>query len=404
MNSRERVEMALNHEEPDRVPIDFGAMRSTGVNAVAYGELKQYLGMDLGPTRVYDTWQQLADPDVQMQERFHADVVQLYRIQSNWGIWLDAYKEGTASDGSPVMIPACLNPIFEADGSRKIVDAQGNTIAVMPADGYYYENMVHPYEHVTSAAELVEKFSYPEISDRELDLLEARAKDLYENTDKAILGEFIGTFYEQGQADFNYENYYYNIAAEQEMIHVYNKKLLNAYLNNLERYLKRVGKYLNVIHFGDDLGMQNALQISVGMYREMIKPYAKELYQYVHENYPHIKCFLHSCGAIFPLIGDFIDAGIDVLNPVQLTAAGMDAVALKETFGNRISFWGGGVNTTTTATNGTAAEVDEEVKYLMNIFKKNGGFIWTQVHNIQCNVPVENIVSMYDAAYRYGAY
>lgn len=404
MKSRERVVTVLNHEEADRVPIDFGAMRSTGINAIAYGKLKAHLGIKSGKTKIYDIWQQLAMPEPVVQERFRADVLQLCRNTPNWGISINEYKPGECTDGSLALVPKDLNPVVDEDGSKRIVRDDGVTLAKLPQNGLYYENMYHPMKDVEHTEEIDEKFSFTLISDRDLDIMETQAKYMYENTDKAILGEFIGTFYEQGQGDFGYENYYYNISAEKELVHHYNKKLLNHYLTTLEKYLKRVGKYLNVIHFGDDLGTQVSLQISIDMYREMIKPYARELYSYVRENYPHIKCFMHCCGSIAPLIPEFIEIGIEVLNPVQLTARGMDPVMLKETFGDKISFWGGGINLSTTATTGTAEQVEEEVRYLMNIFKKNGGFVWNHVHNIQADVPPENVVAMYDAAYKYGKF
>lgn len=404
MTSRERVIMALNHEEADRVPIDFGAMRSTGINAVAYNKLKDYLGIRGGETKIYDIWQQLALPEKNIQERFHADVLQLCRNTPNWGIPINEYKPGVCTDGSPALVPKELNPIEDKDGSKRIVNSNGVTLAKMPNNGFYYESMHHPLEKIEHPEEIDELFEFELISDWDLDIMEEQAKEMYENTDKAILGEFIGSFYEYGQDAFGFETYFYNIAAEKDLIHHFNKKLLDIYMSTLEKYLRKVGKYLNVIHFGDDLGTQISLQISVDMYREMIKPYASELYGFVRTNYPHIKCFLHNCGAIAPLIPDFIDAGIQVLNPVQITASGMDPVMLKDTFGDKISFWGGGANTATTVSTGTPKQVEEEVKYLMNIFKKQGGFVWNHVHNVQPNVPPENVVAMYDAAYKYGKY
>ena len=337
-------------------------------------------------------------------ERFHGDVLQLCRNTPNFGINIENYKPGFCTDGSPALVPEGLNPVEFPDGSLNIVDETGRAIGKLPRNGHYYDSVYHPYEDIEDPAELDEKFSFTLISDHDLDIMEAQARDMYENTDKAILGEFIAPFYEQGQYDFNYDTYFYNIAAEKELIHHYNKKLLDVYMTTLEKYLKRVGKYIHVIHFGDDLGTQISLQISVDMYREMIKPYHSEMYHYVHDNYPDIKVFLHSCGAMAPMIPDLIEAGVDVLNPVQLSARGMDPVMLKETYGSKISFWGGGVSTTEVGTHGTPEQVEEEVKHLMGIFKKGGGFVWNQVHNIQYNVPPENIVSMYDAAYKYGKY
>ena len=408
MTSRERVICSLNHEQPDRIPIYFGAMISTGINAIAYNKLKDYLNETEGThlsyetTYIYDICQQLAIPEQWALDRFHADVLQLCRNTPNFGINIESYKPGECTDGSFAMVPEGLNPVTDERGAKLILNDKGVPIGKLPAGGHYFDSVIHPYEKIEEPEELDEVFSMSLMSDHDLDIMEQQAKDMYENTDKAILGEFIATFYEQGQYDFNYDTYFYNIAAEKELIHHYNKLLLNVYMEQLEKYLKRVGKYLTVIHFGDDLGTQQSLQISKEMYREMIKPYHRELYSYVHENYPEIKVFLHSCGAIYEMIPDLIDVGVDVLNPVQLSAKGMDPVKLKENFGDKLSFWGGGISTTQTGTFGTPEEVDAEVKRLMLIFGKGGGFVWNQVHNIQFDVPPANIVAMYDAAYKYG--
>ena len=146
----------------------------------------------------------------------------------------------------------------------------------------------------------------------------------YENTDYAILGAFGGNIFEAGQGDFGYETYFMNLSLEKELMHRYNERICEAHLQNLKKYLSAVGEYIDVIQFGDDLGMQNSTQISVSMYREMIKPYHKALFQYVKKHYPLVKVFLHSCGSIRPLIGDLIDAGVEILNPIQISATDMD--------------------------------------------------------------------------------
>jgi len=161
---------------------------------------------------------------------------------------------------------------------------------------------------------------------------------------------------------------------------------------------------IDIFHMGDDLGTQQAPQISMDMYREMIKPYHKELFQYIHQLRPNVKVFFHSCGSIYPFIPDLIDAGVDILNPIQLTAKDMDARRIKEEFGSQLTFWGGGCNLSTTGTNGTLEEIEAEVKELSGIFKKGGGYIFNPVHNIQNDVTPERVITIYDSAYKYSAY
>ena len=204
--------------------------------------------------------------------------------------------------------------------------------------------------------------------------------------------------FEVGQGDFGFEKYFCNLAMEPRLMHYYNERLCNAHLQNLKKYLAAVGDYIDVIQFGDDLGTQNSLQISVKMYREIIKPYQAELYSFVKNSYPHVKVFLHSCGAIVPLIPDLIDAGVEVINPVQLSAAGMDAKMLKREFGKDLTFWGGGVSTQTTLVTGTVEDVANRVRENMQIFAPGGGFVFTQDHNIHADVPPEKIMAIYGTA------
>jgi uroporphyrinogen decarboxylase len=175
-------------------------------------------------------------------------------------------------------------------------------------------------------------------------------------------------------------------------------------MENLKRFLGRLSKYIDVIQFGDDLGSQKGPLISTKMYREMIKPYHKKQYQWVQKNYPNVKVFLHSCGSIYDLIPDLIDAGVQILNPIQLSAAKMDPVKLKEQFGDKLVFWGGGIDTQQTLTHENPKDIEAEVKRLIDIFKPGGGFVFTQVHNIQANIEPSKVVAAYDAAYKNGAY
>jgi len=402
MTSRERVRMALRHQEPDKVPIDFGGMRSTGISAMAYNKLKEYLGIKGGVTKLYDVQQQLAEPELDIVELMGGDVVQLHRLEPSFGIKIDRWKPGKLPDGSDCIEPYDLNPIVNENGGLDI--KVGDVVfARMPKGGYYYDVVYHACENVETKEEL-DKLPVPVITDEELEYLRKEAKRLYETTDKAILGAFGGNIFEMGQVEWGYEKYFSMLALEPELMHYYHQRLADAWLVALERYLGAVGEYIDVIQFGDDLGTQLNSQISVDMYREMIKPYHKVQYQYVRKNYPNVKVFLHCCGAIYNLIPDLIDAGVEVLNPVQLSAKGMDPVRLKQEFGKDLTFWGAGCNTQTTATFGTVEEVAAEVEKYMKIFAPGGGFVFTQIHNIQVNVPPENVVAIYETAKKFRNY
>jgi len=402
MTSRERVRMALNHQEPDKVPIDFGGMRSTGISAIAYNRLKKYLGITCGQTKLYDVFQQLAEPEEEILKIMGGDVIQLHRYEPAFGINIKNWKPGILPDGSECLVPEGFNPVRNQNGDLEIV-VDGIPIARMPKGGYYFDVIHHPYENAQTKED-IDKLPLPAITDEELEFLRTEAKRKYEETEYAILGSFGGNIFEQGQLDWGYERYYSELVLNPDLMHYYHERLANAHLEALKKYLDAVGEYIDVIQFGDDLGTQNNSQISVEMYREMIKPYHKMLYQYVRKNYPNVKVFLHSCGSIYNLIPDLIDAGVQVLNPVQLSAKNMDPVKLKKEFGKDLVFWGGGTNTQTTVTFGTVDDIKREVEEYIKIFAPGGGFIFTQVHNIQANIEPEKIVAIYETAKKFRDY
>lgn len=402
MTSRERVRMALNHKEPDKVPVDFGGMRSTGISAMAYNKLKNYLGVPGGQTKLYDVLQQLAEPELDILKIMGGDVVQLHRLEPSFGIRNDRWKPGKLPDGSDCMEPYDFNPVANEKGDLEVRSGD-IVVGKMPKGGYYFDVVYHAYENVKTKED-IDKIPVPEITDEELEYLRKEAKRLYETTDYAILGAFGGNIFECGQFDWGYERYYSELVLDPDLIHYYHKRLADAYMIMLERYLGAVGEYIDVIQFGDDLGTQQNSQISVDMYKEMVKPYHKVQYQYVKKNYPNVKVFLHCCGSIYNLIPDLIDAGVEVLNPVQLSARNMDPVQLKKEFGKDLVFWGGGCNTQTTATFGTIEDIKVEVEKYIKIFAPRGGFVFTQIHNIQVNVSPEKMMAIYDTAKKFRDY
>ncbi|MBN2604717.1 MAG: methyltransferase [Bacilli bacterium] len=402
LTSRQRVRLALEHKEADRVPIDFGAMRSTGISAIAYHKVKKYLGIETGHTKLYDIYQQLAEPEPMMLDYFHADVVQLHRLKPAFGVDILNWKAGVLPDGSECLVPLNFSPIEDENGDLIIMNGD-IPMAKMPKGGLYFDKLYQPFKDCKTIED-IDRIPMPIISDEELDYLEKEAKRLYETTDKAILGTFGGNIIEKGESDWGFELFMMNLAMRKDLIHHYLKRLSTSHMINLEKYLSRVGKYIDVIQFGDDLGSQTNTLISVSMYREMIKPYHKMQYQWVQKNYPDVKVFLHSCGSIVKLIPDLIDAGVQVLNPIQLSATGMDPEFLKNEYGKDLVFWGGGIDTQQTLTHCKVEDIPSEVKRLIDIFKKDGGFVFTQVHNIQANIPPEKVVCVYESAYKYGSY
>jgi len=395
MNPRQRILAALAHKEPDCLPIDFGGMRSTGINTLAYVRLKKHLGIKTGQVRVYDLFQQLAEPEETVLKRMGGDVLQLHRLAPSFGIPIDEWKESSLADGSPCLVPAGFDPVRLPNNDLGIF--KGDTlIAKMPAKGYYFDLVNFPYAGCRSKQD-IDRIPLMEISSRELDFLAANARSLFEKTDYALLGAFGGNILEAGQSAFGFEKFMYMMAAEPDLVHHFFQKLTEAYLRDLEKYLAAVGRYLQVVQMGDDLGMQNGPQISRAMYREMVKPYHQALYQYIRKH-SQAAVFLHCCGGVYELLPDLIEAGVQVLNPVQISARGMDPARLKKEFGKDLVFWGGGANMQQTVPSGTLEQIREETKRLIEIFAPGGGYVFTQVHNIQADVPPEKIMAIYDTA------
>jgi len=399
MTPRERIVAAIRHQPTDLLPIDFGGMRSTGIAAIAYNKLKQHLGLEGGPTKVYDIFQQLAEPEEVVLRRLGGDVVQLHRLEPSFGISILEWKEDLLPDGSPCLTPLGLNPTMMPNGDRFIL-ADGKPIASMSNGSLYYTPLDHPLANAETPAD-IDAFEFPRITTAELEFLGVNAKRMYEETDYAILGAFGGNILEGGQMLFGYERFMYLLAANPALVHYFCEKMTAAYLDDLEMYLDAVGDYIQIIQMGDDLGTQAGPQMSIAMYREMIKPYQARQYRYIRERSSSVAVFLHCCGSIYEYLADLIDAGVQIINPVQITAAGMDPVRLKRDFGKDICFWGGGARMQTTALTATVNELKREVRELIEIFAPGSGFVFNQCHNLLANIPPEKVLAIYDTALEY---
>jgi len=397
MNSRERVLTALQHKEADRVPLDLGAMLSTGITGMAYNELKSYLGIRDGRTRMYDLGQQLAEPETEILERIGADVLPLFVSDPK------RWKPSTLPDGSLCEVPEGFNPETLPDGSQVLRDGQGHIVSEMPKDGYYYDSVYFPLAGVSTVEELDQYASYPPIDETTLADLHERAKHLCENTEYALMLNGAGGIYESAQGLRGWDVFMMDLAGDPAFAGALLDRLVDANIQRLEQILPAVEGYVQVIQVGDDLGMQDGPQLSPRLYRKVVKPRHQRLYQYIKEH-SSAYLFLHTCGSVYPFIPDFIEMGVDILNPVQVSARNMGSKRLKQEFGKDIVFWGGGCDTQQVLPFGTPAEVREEVRRRIGDLAPGGGFVFNQVHNIQVGVPPENIVAMYDAVREFGAY
>jgi len=406
MTSRERIIRALEHKEPDRVPVDFSGHRSSGIMAIAYKKLKDYLGIKTGDIYVYDLIQQLAIVEPEVLERFKVDTIELGR-----GFALDEadWKDWVLPDGTPCKIPAYLNPVRE-NGDWYLYSEDGTPIAIQKKGSLYFEQICFPlmdspdeeFQDLGSAFEKIMWFSVgsppaPLGLDAEgRSKLTEGASRLRESTDRAIIGLFGGNLNETGQFCFRIDNFLAELAMNPSRMHRFLDKLLSYHLENLEKWLSAVGNYIDVIVFGDDLGTQTGPQMSKKMYDEFFKPRHKILWERA-KKLADVKVMLHSCGGVYQLIPSLIEAGLDAINPVQTTCRDMEPEKLKREFGKDLVFWGGGCDTREILPRGTPEEVAEDVRNRVRIFSPGGGFVFQQIHNILSDVPPENIVAMFDA-------
>ena len=399
MTSRERVLAALNHCEAERVPVDFSGHRSSGIAAIAYPRLRECLGLPPGPVRVYDIIQQLAVVDPDVLDRLGADTVEMGR-----GFALDdaSWADWTLPDGTPCQVPAWSVP-ERVEGAWVLRSKSGRVIARMPDGALYFEQTHWPFlekDDLGAIPDALGECMWTTIAAPpgpvSPEQLRLGARALRESTDRAVIGLFGGNLLETGQFLYRIDGFLMLLAAEPKRAHEFLDRLVELHLVNLERFLRTVGDCIDVILFGDDLGMQTGPQISPATYREFFKPRHAFLWQKA-KKLADVKVMLHCCGGVRELLPDLIEAGLEAINPVQITCSGMDAAELKAEFGKDITFWGGGCDTRDVLPNGTPAQVADHVRAQVQALRPGGGFVFQQVHNILANVPAANVVAMFDA-------
>ena len=400
--SRERVLKAINHQQPDRIPVDLGGHRSSGIMAIAYHQLKQHLGIKTGDIYVYDFVQQLAIIEPEVLDRFGIDTIEMGRgfalLPQDWHDWV-------LPDGTPCKIPAFIHPV-KVGGDWQIYAPDGTMIGIQKAGSLYFEQTNWPLaESEASFVDLTAIFDRMMWSamgtppaplgfdDQGLEKLAAGAKVLRASTDKAIIGLFGGNLLENGQMLFGIANFMMLLAGEKMRAHAFMDRLVERHLANLCKFLSAVGPYIDIILFGDDLGMQTGPQISRRMFDEFLFPRYKLMWS-TAKKLADVKVMLHCCGGIYPLMPGLIAAGLDILQPVQTSAKYMEPDLLKREFGRDLCLWGGGCDTQRVLPTATPAEVAADVRHRVNVLSPGGGFVFQQVHNIMADVPPENIVSM----------
>lgn len=421
MTSRERVERAIRHQEPDRVPLDLGGSVVTGMHVSSVYELRQILGLDEPgtPVKVVEPFQMLGEIETDLLDAVGADVVPLGASRNMFGFVNENWKPWTTFDGTPVLVPGAFNTQPEPNGDL-LMYPQGDRSAPpsgrMPAGGWYFDAIVRQPDlqaHPPTVEDNLEEFG--PLSEDDLRHFEEEADRLFTATDKAIFANFGGTSfgdiatvpgvqlkYPRGIRDI--EEWYISTVSRTDHVHRIFERQCEIALQNWEQIYQRVGDKVSVVFVtGTDFGTQQGLFIAPDSYRRLFFPFHRAVNAWVHQNTPW-KTFIHSCGAVFPLIEQFIEAGFDIINPVQCSAAGMDPQALKETYGSRIAFWGGGIDTQHTLPFGNPEAVAAEAKERMRVFGRGGGFVFNSVHNVQAKTPAENLRALYETVQASGLY
>ena len=382
MKPRERVMLALNHQEPDRIPIDLGGTICSSIHRDAYIALKKHLGLEVEELRMADYIQQLPYLDEALLERLGVDfrMVQL--------------PAATASDVI----------IFEEGDYYALIDRWGSKLHMPKEGGLYFDWVEFPIKEAT--LEALDGYAWPQPDPPEaIAELRRQARYLYEHTDYALVGNAIigGGIFEQPARVMGLENFLVALIQEPRFADRLMEQITDIYIESCNNYLDQIGEYLQVFCYWDDLAGQDGWLISPELYRRLIKPKQRRLLEAIKRK-TEAKIYYHGCGAVFDLIPDLIELGFDILNPVQVSARGMDTRRLKQEYGRDITFWGGGVDTQHVLPFGTPAEVADEVKRRIDDLATGGGFVFAAVHNIQARVPPQNIVAAFETALEYGRY
>jgi len=406
MNGRERLRAAIAHQESDKVPVDMGATPSSGISAIAYSNLLEYSRLG-GSTDIYDVVQQLAQPSDAFLDRFGIDVVDIGRaFDTEDKDWYGV----TMANGKPARYPAWFQPEAQKTGGWAARHADGTSIARMPEGSAFYDQTCFPYldEYPSDYKDLdraMDKVLWSHLVHSPWkhasrpgfwDDLRTRTLALRASTDRALMVVVGCNLFEWGTFLRRIDNFLMDLIAEPDEVEKLLDALMVRHLATLEKVCAAVGDIVDIIRFGDDLGTDSGLFMSPDIYRTLFKPRHRQLCSYVKEH-SNMATFLHSCGAIRPLIPDLIEAGYDILNPVQTNAKNMDPAQLKKDFGKDVTFWGGGADTRTVLNNGDPTSVRVHVLERLAIFSPGGGFVFNPVHNILPDVPPQNIVAMFDA-------
>jgi len=411
MNSRERILATINHKHPDRVPVDLGATPSSGISAVAYQNLINHLGIHHLKNHVYDVIQEVTQPELELLDRFNVDVIDVGRFFNNAD---DYWHKLELINGYPGLYPQWFNPEKQKDGSWLAAGQTGEFIGKMPVGATFFDQMIFPYidgypDNINNISFDMSRviwggFGFPpydRMNEKDFwKLLRETVIRERSKTDKAFLIGVGCNLFEWGTFLRRIDNFLMDLYLEPVHVHRLLDKLLEKHMDFLAKICEAVGDLVDIIKFGDDLGTNTGPFIPNEVYNEFFKPRHKIMCDFVRAN-SSAHTMLHCCGGIYELIPELIEAGFEILNPVQINAIKMEPERLKKEFGNVLTFWGGGCNSQGILNLATPQQVKDHVRSNLEIFSKGGGYVFNSVHNIMPDVPPENIVAMFEAVNEY---
>ena len=419
MTSKERLLATINHIKPDKIPIDLGSTAVTGIHAFALNNLRKELKYTDKAVKVYEVLQQLGLVEEEDRSALNVDIVGINPYTNFVGVKNDKWENYIAPGNFNALVAENFNFKVLENGT-KVAFPMGDTNASpsmkMPNDGWFYDNLNRSSTTIDDYTDPIDDFkdSFSIMTDDEANYYKEQANYYYNNSDYGVIGNLAAAGF--GDVAFlpgaslthpkgirSVEEWIMAHKLYPEYIHGVYKMQAEFAIKNLEIYRQAVGEKIQVIFMGGtDFGTQICEFMSKEDFKEFYFPYWKKVNDWVHQN-TGWKTFYHSCGSIYNLIDEFIDAGADILNPIQCTANNMSAKELKKKFGDRLTFWGGAADTQTVLAFGNPEQVDELVKERINIFGENGGFVLNQVHNIQANTPIQNIIAYFNAIKKYNS-
>ncbi len=408
MTSKERLKATLSHKAPDRIAIDFGATPVTGIHVLIIEKLREYYGLKKIPVKVTEPYQMLGEIDPELMDILGVDVIGLNPRTNIIGFESNNWKEFRMWWGQEVLVPGNFNTKTQAGGDLLLYpegDMTAPPSARMPSTGYFFDTLIRqePLDEATlTVDDNLEEFGL--LSPVDIDYW-TRQIEIAKTSNRGIVANFGGTAlgdialvpapfmkYPKGIRDI--QEWYMSTLVRPEFIKEVFERQTDIAVENLRKLFSIAGNVVDVVYLcGNDFGTQHSTFCDLEGFREFYVPYYRKMTDWIHSN-TEWKVFKHSCGAVESLIPGFIEAGFDILNPVQISAAGMNPEKLKEKYGKHLVFWGGGVDTQKVLAFGTPGDVKKQVRELCSVFSREGGFVFNTVHNIQANVPVENVAAM----------